>query len=96
MATAPGGNVWDVSLVVDGDERASEGGFPLFLSLAPFEGISVGTDRRSPVSWDIDERAGPFPYTGTLELVRYHPGPLAPDAPQNMVEMLREIGRKFE
>ena len=93
---APGGNVWDVALRVDGEERAREGGFPLFISMAPFEGITVGTDCRSPIDWDTYEAKGPFPYSGVLRHVRYEPGDDAPDAPVNMIEILREIGAKFE
>jgi arylsulfatase len=95
-ATAPGGNLWDFSLTVDGDERATGGGFPLFLSMAPFEGIDVGIDRRSPVDWEIYERHGPFPWTGTLEKVTYRPGTHAPDAPTRMIGLLEEMGAKFE
>ena len=56
----------------------------------------VGTDRRSPLSWEIYERHGPFPFTGALGAVRYQPGELPPDAPVNMIEVLRQIGMKFE
>ncbi len=95
-ATAPGGNVWDFSLSVDGEQRAAEGGFPLFLAMAPFEGIDVGIDRRSPVDWGIYERHGPFPWTGHLEKVTYEPGPHAPDAPTQMIGLLEEMGAAFE
>jgi arylsulfatase len=64
--------------------------------MAPFEGIDVGIDRRSPVSWPVYERYGPFPYSGSIHTVRYEPGERAPDAPPNMVEVLREIGRAYE
>jgi len=64
--------------------------------MAPFEGIDVGIDRRSPVSWSIYERFGPFPYTGTLHAVRYEPGALAPDAPDTMIDLLRQMGSQFE
>ncbi len=73
-ATAPGGNVWNFTLRVDGEERAAGEGFPLFLAMAPFEGIDVGIDRRSPVDWSIHERHGPFPWTGSLDRVTYEPG----------------------
>ncbi len=46
----------------------------MLFGMAPFEGIDVGIDRRSPVSWEIYERFGPFPYSGTLGSVRYEPG----------------------
>jgi hypothetical protein len=93
---APGGNVWDVRLCIGDEELASEGGFPLFLSIGPFEGIDVGIDRRSPVSWDVYERFGPFPYSGRMGPVRYETGEYAADSPFKLVDVLREIGRKFE
>jgi len=68
----------------------------LYMGIAPFEGISVGIDPRSPVSWDLYERFGPFPYTGTLAAVTYTPGEPAPDAPVHLVGMLRELGARYE
>jgi arylsulfatase A-like enzyme len=94
--TAPGGNTWTVRVLVDGEQRVAGEGFPLFISMAPFEGIDVGIDRRSPVSWDLYDRHGPFPYSGRLERVRYEPGAYAADSPFAMVELLRDIGRKYE
>jgi arylsulfatase len=93
---APGGNVWNIRLLVDGEERAAGDGFPLFLSIGPFEGIDVGIDRRSPVSWDLYAQHGPFPFTGELHHVHYEPGPYAPDAPFMLADMLRQIGLQFE
>ena len=66
----------------------------MLFGIAPFEGISVGIDRRSPVSWDLYERFGPFPYTGALAAVTYTPGEPAPDAPVHLVGMLRELGAR--
>ncbi len=94
--TAPGGNVWTVALAVDGDDRGSLDGVPMLYGMAPFEGISVGRDPRSPVDWGLHERFGSFAYTGPLRSVTYTPGPDAPDAPSTMVDLLREIGRAFE
>ena len=54
----------------------------MLFGMAPFEGIDVGIDRRSPVSaGTIYERFGPFPYTGALDSVTYTPGEPGPDAP---------------
>ena len=64
--------------------------------MAPFEGIDVGIDRRSPVSWDVYERHGPFPYRGAIEAVTYEPGEPAPDSPFVLIDMLRELGARFE
>jgi len=93
---APGSQVWTVTLSVDGEQRASLAGVPMLFGMAPFEGIDVGIDRRSPVSWEIYQRHGPFPYTGALRSVRYEPGAPAPDAPEGMLGMLRDMGAKFE
>ena len=65
-------------------------------AMAPFEGIDVGIDRRSPVSWELYERHGPFPFTGQLHAVTYIPGELAPDAGSRFVDLVRELGTKYE
>lgn len=93
---ATGGQQWALTLSVDGEVRATREGVPMLFGIAPFEGIDVGIDRRSPVSWAIYERFGPFPYTGRLESVTYTPGDPAPDAPSTMMDMLREMGAAFE
>ena len=93
---APGRQRWTASLVVDGETRASLDDVPMLYGMAPFEGIDVGIDRRSPVSWELYERFGPFPYTGTIRRVRYEPGEPAPDAPERMLDVIREMGAKFE
>ena len=95
-ATAPGGGTWDLSVAVNGEERANEGGFDVLFPMAPFEGIDVGIDRRSPVSWELYEDHGPFPFTGTITSVIYEPGDPAPDSPRTMLETLRELGARFE
>jgi len=95
-ATAPGGGTWDVAVAVDGTETAGDGGFDILFPMAPFEGIDVGIDRRSPVSWDIYEAHGPFPFTGTIESVTYEPGDPAPDSPRLMLDMLRDMGLQYE
>jgi arylsulfatase len=93
---APGNTVWNVTLSVDGEERGTLADVPMLFGIAPFEGIDVGLDRRSPVSWPIYERFGPFPWTGSLHQVAIEPGELAPDSPMGMIDLLREMGSKFE
>jgi arylsulfatase len=88
---APGEARWDVTVSVDGTP-ASEGELVQLGWFAPYEGIDIGIDRRSPVSWDLYERSGPFPYTGLLRSVRYVPGELAPDAGQLAIEKAIEMG----
>ena len=94
--TCPGGNLWDLSLAVDGAEVASDSGFRLLMAMAPFQGIDIGIDRRSPVSWALHERHGAFPFSGTLHRVAYQPGDPAPDSPAGFLDMLRDWGRTFE
>jgi arylsulfatase len=94
--TAPGAAKWSVSLSIDDEERGTLDDVPMLFGIAPFEGIDVGIDRRSPVAWDLYERFGPFAYTGTLQRVHIQPGEPAPDSPSNMLDVLREMGAKFE
>ncbi|GGO72995.1 arylsulfatase [Nonomuraea cavernae] len=94
--TAPGGWRWDVSVTVDGEPRGTLTGLPMLAAFCPMEGIDVGVDRRSPVSWDVYERHGPFAFTGVLDEVVYTPGDFAPDAGDNFVDLVREIGLKYE
>jgi arylsulfatase len=82
-------------LLTDGREARVDGLFA-FVGLAPLEGIDVGIDRRSPVSWRLYEQHGPFPYTGTIHRVRYLPGELALDAPQRRIEAMRAAGLRFQ
>ena len=93
---AVGGGSWTVSLSVDGERRDSMEGVPLLYGMAPFEGIDVGIDRRSPVDWSLYERFGPFAWTGDLGAVTYTPGADAPDSPENLLPMIREMGLAFE
>jgi arylsulfatase len=65
---------WDLELRVDGQSVGALQQVAMLLGHAPFEGISVGVDRRSPVHWEIYERHGAFPYTGELRSVTYIPG----------------------
>jgi arylsulfatase len=94
--TCPGDDVWTLTLLVDGAEVASGTGFRLLMAMAPFEGIDIGIDRRSPVSWKVYEAHGPFPFTGTIHHVAYEPGQAAPDSPNQFLEILRDWGRRFE
>ncbi len=94
--TAPGGWRWNVALEVDSRPAGSIDRLVMPAAMAPFEGIDVGIDRRSPVSWDVFERHGPFPFSGELTAVTYTPGDLAPDAGSRFVELVRELGTRYE
>lgn len=93
---AVGGGTWTARLSVDGQQRAELPALPLLFPMAPFEGISVGTDCKSPVSWRLYQAHGSFPFTGALDAVTYVPGPPAPDSPARMLDLLRELGARFE
>jgi hypothetical protein len=41
------------------------------IGMAPFQGISVGVDRKSPVSWPLHERHGSLRHTVRLRSVTY-------------------------
>ena len=93
---SPGGFVWHAELSVDGGPSTRVDDLRTLTAMAPFEGIDVGCDRRSPVSWDLFERHGTFPYTGALRSVTYLPGELAPDAATRWLDYLREAGIRYE
>jgi arylsulfatase A-like enzyme len=78
---APGRWVWDVRLLVDGHDAAHPMEVPMLWGQVPFQGIDVGADRGSPVSWPLRQARGVFPYSGRIQTVTYQPGELAPDSP---------------
>ena len=96
VITAPGGRRWNVTVAIDGTVGGSAEGLAMPFPMAPFEGIDLGIDRRSPVSWEIYERDGTFAYTGTVAWARYEPGELAPDSGDRWVDYVRAAGAKFE
>ncbi|MFI6477903.1 arylsulfatase [Nonomuraea sp. NPDC050663] len=89
---APGGWMWEATVSVDGEERGKLAGLPMLTGFCPMEGIDVGVDRRSPVVWEN----GSFPFTGRIAEVVYTPGEYAPDAGANWVEVVRQIGQRYE
>lgn len=93
---AAGGGVWNITVAADGVELQQIPGMVQLAAMAPFQGIDVGIDRRSPVCWEIFEAHRTFPYTGTLHKVTYTPGELAPDAGARWLDALRDAGTRFE
>ncbi len=91
--TATEGWRWTVTVEVDGNVAAQRDDLVALAVIAPAHGIDIGIDRASPVSWDLYQRQGPFPYTGTLRSATFTPGPIAPDAPFLHLEVLRQIGQ---
>lgn len=94
--TAPGHWRWDVDVLAGDETRGSLRGLVMLGAMAPFEGIDVGIDRRSPVSWERYEAHGPYPFTGRIGAVTYTPGEQAPDAGTRFVDLLREMGLRYE
>jgi arylsulfatase len=93
---APGGWLWNARVLVGDEVRAEAPGLLMLGAMAPFEGVDVGIDRRSPVWWEIYEQHGPFAYSGTLRAVTYTPGERAPDSGTRFLELLRDIGLRYE
>ncbi len=94
--TAVAQREWEVSAAIDRHAHESIARVPMLFGIAPFEGIDVGIDRRSPVSWAIRQRFGTFPYTGTLHHVRYAPGEPGPDSPDRLLDVIRKMGARYE
>jgi arylsulfatase len=69
-------------MFVDDREMARLDGMNMLLWIAPLQGIDIGIDRRSPVSWSLYERHRSFRYTGQLVSVTYIPGEPASYDPQ--------------
>lgn len=93
QATAGDAFTWDFELRVDGDVAGTLDATPMLIGFAPFQGIDVGIDRRSPVIWSVFEAHGAFPYAGDLIAVTYRPGAAAPYDPQQMVAAMQAAGR---
>jgi arylsulfatase len=81
-ATAIDNFAWDFAVFVDGGRCAQLANMNMLLWIAPLQGIDIGIDRRSPVSWPLYERHGSFAYSGDLTSVTYEPGTPASYDPQ--------------
>ena len=92
----PGKFQWNIRVLVERVERARADGLRCFVGMAPFQGISIGVDRKSPVSWRVFERHGAFRYRGALHTVTYTPGELAPDSGERFLDVLRTMGQRYE
>ncbi|WCD90039.1 Arylsulfatase [Streptomyces xanthophaeus] len=95
-ATAVEGLRWEFRILVDGVETGRSDRVHQLIGMAPLQGISVGVDRRSPVSWPVHERHRSFRYTGALRSVTYTPGAQAPYDPALVARALREAAAAFE
>lgn len=96
---APGGGVWQPTLSVDGTPVAGGDGheWKILFPMAPFEGITVGKDPRSPVSWQVYQAEPPaFPYTGALHHVTYDPEDVPADSPMLFIDQIRQIALQYD
>ncbi len=91
-----GNNTWRMTLTVDDTTIDDSAEVPMLYGMAPFEGITVGRDPRSPVWWDRHLTHGSFPYTGHQGPVTYTPGDAPPGTPPDLVSILKKMGSKFE
>ncbi|HEX8969294.1 MAG TPA: arylsulfatase, partial [Chloroflexota bacterium] len=87
---------WDLEMSVEDATKGRLDGVAMLLGLAPFEGIDVGIDRRSPVHWGISEQYGAFPYTGRLHSVTYTPGARPEYDAALLARATRESTRMYE
>lgn len=87
---------WDLTISINGSDVAQHAGLLALLAMAPFQGIDIGIDSKSPVNWRIFADFGNFPYTGLLHSVSYKPGDLSDFAGSKWIDFLKEEGRKYE
>lgn len=93
---APGGFRWNAKAELVGRDAAELRDLDMPFPMAPFEGIDVGIDRRSPVDWALFAQKGSFAYSSSIHFVRYEPGEPAPDSATRLVDLLRQMGAAFE
>jgi arylsulfatase A-like enzyme len=88
--------MWDVAISVDGVMRGRMEGAPVLTRFLPFEGIDVGIDRRSPVSWSLYQRHGCFRFTGSLTAATYTPSPITDEKLGEILATMRELAMALE
>ena len=86
---------WEPRVLVDGEQVAEAGQVPRLMAMAPFEGIDVGIDRRSPVNWELYERKGVARFAARSIGSRSRPATSPPHGSQYL-QMLKEMGTKYE
>lgn len=95
-AEAEKGLRWSFTVSVDGEVGATPPSVHQLIGMAPFQGISIGIDRKSPVSWPLFGRHRSFRYQGTLRSVTYTPGEPGPDSPEAVAAALKQAAAAFE
>lgn len=87
---------WRLLLSIDGAEAASLGPVLQLVGMCPLTGISVGADRGGPVDWDLYQRRGQFRYRGSLQHVRYTPGPKADYHDEELIDVEQQAALQFD
>lgn len=59
--------------------KVAEGQLGPTFYFVPYDGLDIGKDAHSPVSWDVYQKYGVFKYSGKIEQVTYIPGSYAPN-----------------
>ena len=86
---------WNIRLLTDGTEVGALHALPTLFPMAPFEGIDIGADRRSPVWWELAQVEGIFAYMGELHHVRYLVGEAGPMMPSKYLDVMRQISAQY-
>ena len=94
--TPPDFLTWDIAIGLNNEPVAERKGLLALLAMAPFQGIDVGIDSKSPVNWRLFEENGAFPFSGEIKKVRYLPGDLTDFAGSRWVDLLKAEGTKYE
>jgi hypothetical protein len=95
-ANAKSATELDIAILIDGQTRCKQHGLTMLIGQALFQGIDVGIDRRSPVSWERYSSDGTFAFTGKLISVTYRPGAHAPGVGPERLEQLRKLAERFD
>jgi arylsulfatase len=87
-----------ITLTVEGKQTGrTRDDLPAFSVAVPWEGIDVGLDRRSPVSWELHEQYGTFPYSGVLDSVTIRRSTVGfGRRAEPSVDELEQAGRKYD
>ena len=96
-STAPGGWQWDVAL--DGRRPPARRRSRAWSCRAPWHrsrASTSGSTAARPCHGTCTSGTGPFAFTGELIAVTYTPGELAPDAGPRFIDLVREIGARYE
>ncbi|TJY66276.1 arylsulfatase [Arthrobacter sp. CAU 1506] len=87
---------WEITILIDGQEKARLGPVMALFGLAPMTGISVAADQGGPVDAELAARRGHFPWTEEHLRVAYHPGAKADYNTEVLVALKENMERVFD